>query len=64
MKNKRFTEGRITGILNEPHPMGITRNVCGRNSITETTHCRWRIKFGGMEVSNAMQFRLLEHESA
>ncbi|AON54534.1 hypothetical protein Hsc_2249 [Herbaspirillum seropedicae] len=40
-----------------------TVDLCKRHNITEQTFCRWRNKFGGMDVSNAWRLRELESEN-
>jgi putative transposase len=54
MKRKRFTEGQIIGISNEAEQAGNIREVCRLNNIKEQTSCRWRTKFGRMDVSEAI----------
>lgn len=37
MKQKRFTEAQIVGVLHEAAPGASVRALCGRHGITETT---------------------------
>lgn len=64
MKAKRFTDEQIIRSLNESEQTGNLREVCKRNNVTETTFYRWRIKFGGKNVSDAKQLRELDQEYA
>jgi len=64
MKGKRFTEEQIIGILNEAEQTGNIREVCRAHNVTETTFCRWRSKFGGMDVSDAKRLKELERENS
>jgi hypothetical protein len=53
MKRSRFSEEQIIGILQE-HPAGLSaRELCRKHGISDATFCKWRAKFGGMEVSEA-----------
>jgi putative transposase len=64
MKQKRFTEEQIIGILNQAEQAGNIREVCKLNNITEQTFYRWRTKFGGMDVSEAKRLKELERENS
>ena len=62
---KRFSEGQIIGILREGETDGVViRDVCRKHDITEQTFFRWRLKFGGMTVSDARRLKDLESENA
>ena len=62
---KRFSEGQIIGILREGETDGVViRDVCRKHNITEQTFFRWRLKFGGMTVSDARRLKDLESENA
>ena len=64
MKGKRFTEEQFIGILNEAEQVGNIREVCRLHNITEQTFYRWRMKFGGMDVSEAKRLKELERENS
>jgi putative transposase len=62
---KRFSEGQIIGILREGETDGVViRDVCRKHNITEQTFFRWRLKYGGMTVSDARRLKDLESENA
>lgn len=64
MKNKRFSEEQIIGILNEHEASGgATRELCRRHGICPTTFYKWKAKFGGMELSDARKLKALELEN-
>ena len=63
MRQTRFTDEQIIGILKEAEAGGQVRELCRRHGVTETTFYRWRKKFGGMEVSDARRLRQLEDEN-
>jgi putative transposase len=40
-----------------------TGELCRRHGITKASFYRWKSKYGGMEVSEAKQLKLLEDEN-
>jgi len=42
----------------------LTADVCRRHGISEATFCKWKVKFGGLEVTEAKRLRALEEENA
>ena len=52
-KRKRFTEEQTVGVLREHEAGGTEREVCRLYGIWEQTICRWKSKYGGMEVSGS-----------
>jgi putative transposase len=44
--------------------MGVTNiDICRKYGISEQTFYRWKSKYGGMEVSDAMRLKVLEDEN-
>lgn len=63
MRQKRFTEEQIIGVLKE-HESGIkAADICRKYGISEQTLYRWKSKYGGMTVSEARRLRELENEN-
>jgi putative transposase len=68
MKQTRFTEAQIVGILQEADANGVVvRDVCARHGVSEQTFYRWRKRYGGMqpdEVRRLCQQRFEVNPSA
>lgn len=64
MKRSRFTEVQIIGILKEQESGQKTEDVCRRHGISSATFYKYKVKYGGMEVSDARQLKALEDENA
>ena len=64
MKRSKFSEAQIIGILKQAEAGVPVKELCRQNGISETTFYKWRSKYGGMDVSEAMRLRQLEEENA
>jgi putative transposase len=65
MKQTRFTEAQIVGILQEADANGVAvRDVCSRHGLSEKTFYRWRRRYGSMQVDEVKRLRELEAENA
>ncbi len=64
MKRSRFSDEQIIGIL-KAHAAGLTATeLCRKHGISDATFCKWRSRYGGMEVSEAKRLKALEEENA
>jgi putative transposase len=63
-REKRSSEGPIIGFLREAGASMPVRDLCCRHVSSETSHCQWRSKFGGMGVPDAERLKDLEAENA
>ncbi len=51
MKQSRFSEEQIIGLLQEPEAGAPGTEICRRHSMSSATFCAWKAKHGGMDVS-------------
>ena len=63
MKGSRFSEEQIIGVLREHEAGAKTEEVCRHHGISSATLCKWKSKYGGLEVSEACHLKALEDEN-
>jgi putative transposase len=64
VKNSRFSEEQIIGILKQSEVGAKTSELCRQHGISTATFYGWRSKYGGLEVSEAKRLKQLEEENA
>ncbi len=64
MKRSRFTQEQIIGVLKEHQAGAAAVDLCRKHGVSDATFYKWRLKYGGMEVSDARKLKGLEEENA
>ena len=64
MKQHRFSEEQIIGILKQNEAGVSATQLCREHGIGESTFYKWKAKFGGMSISEAKRLKQLEEENA
>jgi putative transposase len=63
MKKKRLAEEQIIAILKEGEAGLSTADLCRKHGMSSVSFYAWRLRCGGMEVSDAKRLKDLEDES-
>ena len=64
MRQSRFSDEQIIGLIKEQEAGMPTAEVCRKHGISTATFYKYKAKFGGMEVSDARKLKALEDENA
>ena len=64
MKQSRFTQEQIIGVLKEHQAGAAAADLCRKHGLSNATFYKGRSRYGGMEVSDAKRLRGLEEENA
>jgi len=63
MKEVRFSEEQIIGILKRHEAGQKVGDLAREHGISEATIYNWKAKYGGLEVNEAQRLRQLEEEN-
>jgi len=64
MKQGRFSDEQITGILSEMRAGVPVKDLCRKHNISDKTIYNWRKKFGGMQGVEVRRLKDLEQTVA
>ena len=63
MKESRFTDSQIIGVLKQAEAGTPVPQLCRSHGISTATLYKWRSKFGGMDVPMMSRVKELEEEN-
>lgn len=61
---QRYGEEQIIAILHEAEAAPTKAEIYRKYGISEQTYCRWRQRYGGLDVSHLRRLKQLEAENA
>ena len=64
MRKSKYSEEQIIGFLNRATAGMPVKDLCRQEGFSEATFYKWRAKFGGLQVSEAVRLRELEAENS
>lgn len=62
-KTTRFIDEQIIGFLKQAEASMAIKDICRSGGFSQSTFCKWRSRFGGIEASDAAKLRDLEAEN-
>ena len=63
MKNGRFSDSQIMGILKQAESGVPVSELCREHGISGASFYKWRAKFGGMDASMVSQMKAMEADN-
>jgi len=63
MRQGRFIEDQIIGVLREHEASVKTAELCRKHGISDATFYNWKAKHGGMTVLKAARLQAIEDEN-
>ena len=64
MRKSRFTEAQIIGMIKEQEAGMPTAEVCRKHGLSQGAFYKYKLKYGGIEVSDVAKLRAMEDENA
>ena len=58
MRQSRFTEAQIIGMIKEQEAGMPTADVCRKHGLSPSTFYKYKSKYGGMEISDVAKMRV------
>jgi len=63
MKNKRYSEGQIMGILKQAESGVPVSELYREHGMSSASYYKWRAKFGGMDTSMISEMKAMAEEN-
>ena len=63
MKNGRFSDAKIMGILRQAESGVPVTELCREHGMSNASFYKWRAKFGGMDASMVSDMKTMAEES-
>ena len=63
MKNGRFSDAQIMGILRQAESGVPVSELCREHGMSNASFYKWRAKFGGMDASMVSQMKSIDDEN-
>ena len=63
MKNGRFSDAQIMGILKQAESGMPVSELCREHGMSSASFYKWRAKFGGMDASMVSQMKAMADEN-
>jgi len=63
MKNRRFSDARIMGILRQAESGVPVTELCREHGMSNASFYKWRAKFGGMDASMMSEMKAMAEEN-
>lgn len=63
MKNGRFSDAQIMGILKQAENGVPVSELCREHGMSSASFYKWRAKYGGMDASMVSQMKAMEAEN-
>ncbi len=63
MKNGRFSDAQIMGILKQAESGVPVSALCREHGMSSASFYKWRAKYGGMDASRVSQMKAMEAEN-
>lgn len=63
MKNGRFSDAQIIGILKQAESGVPVCELCREHGMSSASFYKWRAKYGGMDASMVSQMKAMEAEN-
>jgi len=63
MKNKRYSDAQIMGILKQAESGVPVSELCREHGMSNASFYKWRAKFGGMDASMISELKAMSEEN-